>query len=925
VEEARWREVERIYHTALKRGVDERAEYLKAACEGDEALRRDVESLLAECRETHSFLEAPAIRLAAEELARDECAPSVPRIVGHYRVIRALGEGGMGVVYEAQQDQPRRVVALKVVKPGLATAETLRRFEHESDALGRLQHPGIAQIYEASTADTGFGAQPYFAMELIRGRPLDEYAREQQLGIRQRLELIARVCDALNHAHQRGVIHRDLKPGNILVDDTSQPKILDFGVARLAGGDSAVTRQTDLGQLVGTLAYMSPEQVAGDSTAIDARSDVYSLGVVMYELLAGRLPYDLSKKPLPEAVDIIRAEEPERLSSTNRSYRGDVDTIAGKALEKDKERRYASAAELGEDIRRYLTNQPIMARPASASYRVQKFASRHKALVIGTSVVFLVLVAGIAVATWEAVRARHEKRRADEEATTSQAIVDFLQNDLLAQASAGAQAGPNTKPDPHLEVRTALDRAAARIAGRFDRQPQVEAAIRDTIGQTYLDLGLVAEGREHLERALELKRRVFGREDPRTLKTMDHLGSALSILPRDRYDESEDLLTESIRIRRRVMGPEHPDTLISMRNLAGIYLEKGSFDQAEDLFSRVVEISSRVLGPEDPDTVRALKGLGIAYWRQGEFSHAEEVLSRTVELQRRVLGPEHPDTLNTMMVLAISYTDKYEKTAALYKEVLEIERRVLGPEHPETLALMANLGGVDADLGQYLEAVKLTKQVVETRLRVFGINNQRTLSVMANLADFYADEGKYPQSKALFERVLPLMSRVAGPEDYATLVALSDFAFMYQRQDKYALAEAYSTKALAGRRHTAGPEHFDTLDSAAALALAYESQGKFTESEQLARETVAIDRRTRPDDWKRFRAESVLGASLAGRKNYREAEPLLLEGYKGMLARETHISVPYRYHLDRARQWLIHLYEAWGKPEKAAEWRKDRK
>jgi serine/threonine protein kinase len=445
VEEARWRKVEEIYHGALRQPASARAEFLAAACGDDESLRCEVDSLLEESTEAHSFLEAPAIRFAAEELARDECALSVPRVVGHYRVIRLLGEGGMGVVYEAVQDQPRRVVALKVIKPGLATAETLRRFEQESDALGRLQHPGIAQIYEASTADAGFGAQPYFAMELIRGRPLDEYAREQQLGIRQRLELIAKVCDALNHAHQRGVIHRDLKPGNILVDDTSQPKILDFGVARLAGGDSAVTRQTDLGQLVGTLAYMSPEQVAGDSTAIDARSDVYSLGVVMYELLAGRLPYDLSKKPLPEAVDIIRAEEPKRLSSTNRSYRGDVDTIAGKALEKDKERRYTSAAELGEDIRRYLTDQPIMARPASASYRVQKFASRHKALVIGTSVVFLVLVAGAAVATWEAVRARHEKQRADEEAATSQAIADFLQNDLLAQASAGAQAGPNTK------------------------------------------------------------------------------------------------------------------------------------------------------------------------------------------------------------------------------------------------------------------------------------------------------------------------------------------------------------------------------------------------------------------------------------------------------------------------------------------------
>jgi serine/threonine protein kinase len=280
-------------------------------------------------------------------------------------------------------------VALKVIKPGFATAETLRRFQHESQALGRLQHPGIAQIHEASTADTGFGPQPYFAMELIRGCALRQYAEEKHLDTRQRLELMAKICDAVEHAHQRGVIHRDLKPGNILVDETGQPKILDFGVARVTDSEVQLTTHTDLGQLIGTLAYMSPEQVTGDPLVVDTRSDVYALGVILYELLAGKLPYAVDRKLLPEAVHVIREDEPARLSSINRTYRGDIETIVAKALEKDKARRYGSAAAFASDIRRYLADEPITARRPSASYQLQKLARRHKALVAGTAAVFL--------------------------------------------------------------------------------------------------------------------------------------------------------------------------------------------------------------------------------------------------------------------------------------------------------------------------------------------------------------------------------------------------------------------------------------------------------------------------------------------------------------------------------------------------------
>jgi eukaryotic-like serine/threonine-protein kinase len=338
LEAEHWRKVEELYHSALEQEGSRRAAFVEEACAEDESLLREVESLLAEARDTEDFLEAPALDVAARDLATSPKpdAPSHPASIGRYRIVRLLGEGGMGTVYEAEQEDPRRVVALKVIKLGLATPDRLRRFRQESQALARLQHPGIAQIYESNTADTGFGPQPFFAMEFIRGLPLKQYAEVHHLNTRQKLVLMLRVCEAVHHAHQRGLIHRDLKPGNILVDETGQPKILDFGVARVieADGQEGNTQpamQTGLGQLMGTLAYMSPEQVLGDPLEVDTRSDVYTLGVILYELLSGQLPYQVNHRQLPEAVHTIREEEPAPLSPIDRNYRGDIETLVRKA------------------------------------------------------------------------------------------------------------------------------------------------------------------------------------------------------------------------------------------------------------------------------------------------------------------------------------------------------------------------------------------------------------------------------------------------------------------------------------------------------------------------------------------------------------------------------------------------------------------
>ena len=390
-----------------------------------------------------TFLKSPLDRTPQAALPESafptSCAePGLATRIGRYRILRRHGEGGMGTVYEAEQDNPRRTVALKVIRPGLLSSELLDRFSHEAQILGRLQHTGIAQVYEAGMDADG---QPFFAMEFIRGMPLDEYARNRSLDAAKRLELLAKVCDAVQHAHQKGVIHRDLKPGNILVDESGQPKVLDFGVAHVTSADQLTTsRRTQTGQLLGTLSYMSPEQIAADPTVLDERSDVYTLGVVLFELLTHRLPYHLDQLPVHEVAWVILHEEPSRLGSVDTAYRGDVEIIVAKALEKDKSRRYASAGDMAADIKRYLRGEVILARPASALYQLRKFARRHKALVAGASGIFAACLWEPIVSVLFALRAEENARVADENARLANETCPASERDVSEVSSSGSAA-----------------------------------------------------------------------------------------------------------------------------------------------------------------------------------------------------------------------------------------------------------------------------------------------------------------------------------------------------------------------------------------------------------------------------------------------------------------------------------------------------
>jgi len=771
--------------------------------------------------------------LSSAELPGGPSHPSAVDVhIGRYRIIRILGEGGMGTVYEAEQDQPRRSVALKVIKGSLAGPALLQRFEAESQALGRLHHPGIAQIYEAGSAETPYGLRPFFAMELIHGLSLTQYANQRKLNLRQRLSLMIQVCDAVQHAHQRGIIHRDLKPGNILVDETGQPKILDFGLARATDSDAEATRQTDVGQILGTLAYMSPEQVLADPLALDTRSDVYALGVILYELLAGKLPYELSRQ-LPQAIRIIQEVDPHPLSSLSRVYRGDIETIVAKALEKDKSRRYASAADLAGDIRRYLDDQPITAKPASTSYQLKKFTKRHKALVIGVAAVFVVLVLGVIASTSEALRARKAERKAQQQTQIAQAVSDFLQKDLLSQASAYHQ----SKPDPDMKVRSALDLAAQNIAGKFDQQPEVEAAIRETIGATYTDLGLYPEGRKQLERALDLGKVVWGPESQKTIKTMIYLASTEE--QQGKFKDAETVAKQALEISRRALGPEHLLTLNSMNRLTSIYDELGKYSEGEALGTQAVEISRRVNGPESPVTVNSMFFLAIMYYEEGKYAQAETLNQQVLDIRLRVLGPDHPSTLDAINNLAAACADggKVAKAEALNKQLIESRRRVLGPEHPDTLDAMVNLGFDYRMEKRYPEAEAIDRQVLEIQRRVLGPEHPITLRSIQNIANDIRALGHTTEAQAMDSQTFEIRRRVLGPEDPDTLGSMNNLAEDYRDDHKYEQAAALDEKTEEIRARVLGPQSPATLDSLSALAADYKNLREYSKAESMYRKS----------------------------------------------------------------------------------------
>jgi tetratricopeptide (TPR) repeat protein len=829
----------------------------------------------------------------------------------------------MGAVYEAEQDQPRRTVALKVIKPGMASPALLKRFEQEAQALGRLQHPGIAQIYDAGTADTGYGPQPYFAMEFIRGEDLRSFVASRRLNTLERLELFAKVCDAVNHAHQRGLIHRDLKPGNILVDETGQPKILDFGVARLTDRDAQATSQTDVGQLIGTLAYMSPEQVLADPLELDIRSDVYALGVILYELLAERLPYDLSNK-LHEALLAIREEDPARLSSVNRSYRGDIETIVAKSLEKDKSRRYSSAAELAADIRRYLTNEPIVARPPTLSYQLQKFAIRHKALVAGLVSVFVVLVGGIIVSTWQATRARRaehsamaqrdramqaeaathaemerataaerlasaaeaqarterdaammQKQRADMESATAKAISEFLQRGLFEQAS-GAQPGGNS----NVTIRSALDRAAAQVDRKYDQQPLVEAGVREYIAKAYRTLGAFAGAQPQLERAVALRRRGQGEEHPDTLRAMNDLGA--TYLLQNKIAEAAPLLTTVRRVRLRTLGEDNPASADSAILLATLYRAQGKLDDSIALLRSTVDVQRRLHGAQDKETLSTMLLLIQPYVDQRKFEDALDVASRVADLGLRAYGDKDElvkaaqTGVNGLRLAVAGQRGKQATQADLAKlgvNVSEIDLNT-AKSLPEMMQLVVARTSAAMLQGQYRQAQSDLLNALNVA-RQAGAESTYAVAIMSMLVPAYAQDQKYTEAESYMAKVLAVERR--NDQDQNTVLrALRGLANIYRMAGMFPEAEPHLDSLVVLARRNPGEGAGQTRADMGVRAQNYVAQKKYAQAEDAFVQILEVQRRTVGQEaMNTLISESNIGWLRIKQQKFPEAESVL--------------------------------------------------
>jgi eukaryotic-like serine/threonine-protein kinase len=823
--------IKALFHEAFELDSAARGRFLRDKCP-DAEVRAEVERLLAEHDEARDFLSRPAlgdfpVEAKASSSGSDEPTASIDsgeievKIIDRYYLLEKIGEGGMGEVWRAEQKEPiRRRVALKLIKSGTNTREVMARFESERQALALMDHPAIAKIFDAGSTPQG---APYFVMEYIAGVPITAYCDNHKLSVRERLELFKHVCEGVQHAHQKAIIHRDLKPSNILVtevDGRAVPKIIDFGVAKaLSQKMTADTIFTRAGALIGTPEYMSPEQASSGGEDIDTRTDVYSLGIVFYELLAGVPPIQLRRVAFEEFLRRLREDEPAKPSTKIRTQdqatstdvarkrqsepltlykqmRGELDSVALKALEKDRSRRYGSPSDFAADVARYLNNDAVLAVPPSAAYRARKFARRYRTGLVIACAFALVLIAAAVISTRQSIRANREAIRASREAAIAEAVNNFLQNDLLAQASAAKQSGPSTKPDLHIEVRTVLDRAAERIEGKFTNQPVLEASIRDSIGRTYIDLGLYPEARKQLERELELRRMAQGPEDINTLKSMAYLGYLCVF--EGKYAEAEILEKQALEVQSRVLGAEHRDTLESMDHLAVTYALEQKYQLAEDIQTRALGIRKRLLGPEDPQTLSSMYELANVYLHEGKSAQAEALDAQTVEIQKRVLGSEHPATLRSMTDLAADYASegKYAQAEALNLQTLEIRKRVLGPEHYDTLISMINLAFDYRGEDKNAQAEAFDIQALEIQKRVLGPNHPETLRTMNNLADDYINEGKYAQLEAILVQILEIQKRVLGPENSHTATTLYNLGCMAARRGDKEKAIALLSQAV---------------------------------------------------------------------------------------------------------------------------------
>jgi serine/threonine protein kinase/Tfp pilus assembly protein PilF len=1055
---------ESLFAEAAGKKAEARAAFLDQHCKDNPVLRQRLEDLLRANDNPDPDLEPATPRESATVHEPNSELPGT--VIGPYKLLEQIDEGGMGLVFMAEQAQPVcRKVALKVLKPGLDTRDVIARFEAERQALAMMDHAHIARVLDAGTTSAG---RPYFVMDLVKGVPITKYCDEHHLTPRQRLELFLPVCHAIQHAHQKGIIHRDLKPSNVLVamyDGKPVPKVIDFSVAKATGPSlTDKTLVTGFGAIVGTLEYMSPEQAQINQLDIDTRSDIYSLGVLLYELLAGSPPFirqELERGGVLEMLRLIREQEPPRPSTRlstaeglptlaeNRGtaparltklVRGELDWIVMKALEKERSRRYETAIGLALDVQRYLADEPVLAGPPSAIYKLRKFVRRNRGPVLALALVLLALVIGSIGAMLGLIEARRQESHATAFAIKeAKARAEEAVQRKLAQ---GNERKANTEKDraekrltqiekindilgsifKDLDPRAAekegiplqtllgkrLDQATSDLEDEAVGDPLAVAKLQMVLGLSQLGLGYAEKAITLFSRARATYSAKLGSDDPVTLNSMNSLAGAFQAA--GKLELALPLFQETVELMKAKLGPEHPDTLNSRNNLAAAYRDAGELDLALALFDETLKLIKAKLGPEHPSTLTSMNNLAGAYQAVGKLDLALPMFEETLRLMKAngKLGPEYPDTLGTMNNLAGAYqaAGKLDLALAMFKETLKVTKDKLGPDHPDTLGSMNNLalaflaaGKLDLALTLLDETLKLAKEkqgrdhpdtlstmnnlalayqkaskfdlalplfeeTLKLAKRKVGPVHPRTLTNMNNLAWAYQADGKLDLALPLFKETFELMKAKLGPQHPDTLTTMKNLAGAYQADGKLELALPLFEETLRIRKTKLGPEHPDTVLSTGNLAWAYFQMRRFADAEPLLtslidkqrrkvpadnlhlalllkdlgecrvmlkhfgeaethlRDSLAIYQEKLPNSAMRYGTTSLLGAALAGQRKYTEAEPLLVDSAKVLVANAAKLSQMNRQLMLAAVQRVIDLYDAWGRPDDAAKWRK---